>query len=223
MNKSFPILLLLVLLTACSSDDGEACQTQIPVEIKEGEGRLSVTWQDITEDRIVTGYEFQLELRGELPNDTYGSTTIPITTAPDNNRFFIESFKSLPFQTEFDLYYRVMCGNNVGETLGPIPLRTLAFGEGCTSPTELRLIEITPTSATLEWEGFDETLWSVSWGANDGMGGGSFDSPETMITLEDLRPGVEYLVSIRARCEGTDFVLSQLELAPKETFTTPAE
>ncbi len=221
MWKLLPLLSFFYLINGCSSDDErQACDTQIPIEILEGEGRISVTWQDGTADRIIDSYEYQLVFRGELPDDTYGRTTVPVTTPPENERFHIQNFKSLPFEQELDLYYRAICVNGMGETLGPIAVRTLAFGQGCTPPADFVAFDLTSTTATFSWEGFDEQLWRISWGANDGEDGGDADVTDSTFTITDLRPGVAYLVGIRALCTGTDFGQSQLDLNPTLTVTT---
>lgn len=219
MKNLVSFLLLFALFAACSSDD-EACETQEPIEINEGEGRIGITWQDVTSGRKVTAYEFQLVLRGEQPSNSFGRETTPIITAPDNNRLFIQSYRSLPYDTEFDLYYRVDCGGNLGETLGPIALRSLAFGEGCTAPRDFELIELTETTVTVQWEGFDESLWRLGWGANDGQDSGDVEVTETSYTITDLRPGITYLIGVAALCTGTDYSLSQLDLNPTLSVTT---
>ena len=216
-----------VFLASCESSDDvleEACATREPVELLQGEGRLSFSWQDITEAQLITEYQFQLVLRDQPPVGSFQGTGAPvrISTDPDR-RFHIETVGSLPYNTEFDLYYRAVCENQVAETLGPIALRSLAFGEGCTPPAELTLIELTSTTASFSWEGFDEVLWRVSWGANDGMDGGSADVSETNYVITDLRPGIPYLMSVRALCADTEFNQSELELNPSQTFTTLAE
>lgn len=221
--RIFICFLLLFALGSCTSDDTEPCTTQQPVEIKQGEARISITWQDLTEDRIVSGYDYQLVFSGDQASDSFQRTTVPVTTAPENERFFIKTIGSLPYETDFDLYYRVVCGNQTGEVLGPIAVRSLSFGAGCTPPADLEVLEVTPTSISLQWEGFDEQLWAVSWGSNDGMDGGDVDVTDTSFTITDLRPGITYLLGVKARCTGTDFVTSELDLNPTQSVTTPAE
>ena len=223
----FLSLTFFTILSSCGSSDDvleEACATREPVEVLQGEGRLSFSWQDITEAQLITEYEFQLVQRDQPPVGNFQGTGAPVRISSDPDRkFHIETVGSLPYNTEFDLYYRAVCENQVAETLGPIALRSLAFGEGCTPPADLMLIELTSTTASFTWEGFDDVQWRIGWGSNDGMDGGDADVSETNYTITDLRPGIPYLVSVKALCTDTEFNQSELQLNPSQTFTTLAE
>ena len=224
MKRGLFVVVLLSIMTACSSDDADdPCATLQPVELKQGEGRLFMSWQDITEGQVIEKYEFQVVLPGDEPGNSWASTNpVTLSSSPDT-KFHFGRFKSLPYDVALELYYRASCDGATGETLGPIGVRSLAFGEGCTPPAELELVEVTTTTATFNWEGFDEELWSISWGANDGMDGGDEDVTEPTYTITGLRPGISYLVGVMARCTGTDFVTSELDLNPTQTITTLEE
>ncbi|WP_435578071.1 fibronectin type III domain-containing protein [Gilvibacter sp.] len=222
MRYIFTFLVLTGLLTACSTDDDStACDTEMPVEINQGEGRIAVSWQDFTEEQIIEAYEFGFVARGATAPENLGVTTNQVTVSSDPfNKFHIKTVESLPYDTEFDLYYRAKCDADSGEILGPIAVNSLAFGAGCTPPADFEVTEITTTTISIQWEGFDENLWRVSWGSADGISGGDVDVTETNYTITGLEPNTLYTIGVVTRCTTGDFSISELGLSPTENVTT---
>ena len=224
MKKIITLLMVGLVVIGCESDDSESCETLQPIEQSVGETRISFTWRDITSDQIISDYEIQYGVPGfELGTGATTKTNRVTVSSDPDRRLHIRTFNSLPYDTAVDFYYRSLCGNDSGEYQGPISLRTLEFGQGCTAPADLILLELKPTTATIQWEGYDETLWNVSWGSNDGTVGGDADVSSNQYQITDLEPGLTYLVGVMARCTGTDFTISALDMNPKINFTTPED
>jgi len=218
MRTNVIVAFVFLSFFSCSSDDATCVEPTNLVTIFSDETRIAVGW---SYDVKPASYTVEFGLEG-FSLGTGTRYNIPVFIIPGISNGFSRSalIERLATNTSYDYYVRVNCQDGSSSNFtGPGTINTLAFGEGCTPPSDLVPDEITSNSIRISWNGYDEDLWDIELFE---IGTDSLVNElahKNTHLFENLNPSTNYQVKVKTICDEF-FEFSDELFSPRLEFST---
>ena len=217
------VLFVCVLAYSCAIETFtcEEISSEITVVSDESAALISITSaNEFLRMKIEYGPKGFQQGEGTVLND-FGIVS-PSSTEPN---VFTSLVPELSPDTEYDVFVTASCIEGEGVTvLGPQEFTTISFGQGCTSPSQFTLGQVSSSGANISWNANNQMQWEVSWyeilsDTTDVLVDVRV-SEAAQFEITSLRSGTSYRTTVRAICGEGNFEFSDFPMPKFIEFTT---